>query len=62
VNARQRALRDRQFREQGYTDGLAGRPARWLDATYQTHWRIGNRTRLAQQAEQDTEGVKVVAR
>jgi hypothetical protein len=31
----------RQMREQGYSDGIAGRKARWVDAEYQRSWRRG---------------------
>lgn len=35
----------RAQRNQGYADGLAGRPARRKDAHYQEGWRNGQRRR-----------------
>lgn len=43
----------RQMREQGYTDGHAGREARWADATYQRSWRLGREAAAREAAEED---------
>lgn len=45
--SRARKLREmeRHYRQQGYADGLAGKPARSTEATYQQAWRRGREAR-----------------
>lgn len=45
LTRQQRATIARAQRNQGYRDGLAGRPAARLDSDYQEGWRNGQRRR-----------------
>lgn len=36
---------ERHYRQQGYADGLAGKPAKSVNVTYQQAWRRGREAR-----------------